>query len=482
MTMNLSQHYSYGKLLRFTLPTILVMVFTSIYGVVDGFFLSNFAGKIPFAAVNFIMPFTMILSSIGFMMGTGSSALIGCTLGEGNPDKARNQFTGLFVSTIGIGLCAAGIGYLLLRPVLSWMGCTEAMLPYAYEYAFVLLWFLPFYMIQMYFQSVFVTAARPGMSFMVTLAGGLLNVVLDALFIGAFQWGVAGAAIATGLGQMLAAILSILCFVRWKKRKPGAQENSDALYYTRFKIHGKEVFQAASNGMSEFFSNAASSLISILYNFQLLRFAGEEGVAAYGTLMYVSMIFMAISIGYTMGSAPLVSYQYGAGNKQELTSLTRKSLVIITIGSIAMMLLAEAIAEPMAQIFAGYDPQLMAITVQAFRICSPVFLFSGFAIFGSGFFTALNNGPVSALIALIRTLGFQVGFILAFPLIWGLDGVWFSMVAAEAMAMLVSFILLYLYRRKYGYFSKSNEKGGSDGKKEETSRKGAKTAQFHQAF
>lgn len=447
MTMSLGEHYTCPKLLRFTFPTVLVLVFTSIYGVVDGFFLSNFAGKIPFAAVNFIMPYTLILSSIGFMMGTGSSALIGRTLGEGRPGRAREQLSGLFASTIGIGLTAAIAGLLLLNPVLTLMGCTESMRPFAYEYAFVLLLFLPMYMIQMYFQSVFVTAARPETGFKVTLVGGLLNIGLDYLMISVLQWGVAGAAIATGMGQSAAAILSVASFIQKPEKR-----KEDGMYFVRFKISVREVMQAASNGISELFSNAASSLISILYNFQLLKYAGEEGVAAFGTLMYVSMIFMAVSIGYTMGAAPLISYQYGAGDHWELSSLTGKSLVIITIGAFAMFGLAEMLAEPLAYLFAGYDPQLMEITVQAFRICSPVFLFSGFAIFGSGFFTALNNGPVSAAISMIRILVFQVGFILVFPLIWGLDGIWFSMTAAEAMSVVIVFVLLFAYRKRYGYF------------------------------
>lgn len=452
MTTNLSRHYSYGRLLRFTLPTIFVMVFTSIYTVVDGFFLSNFAGKIPFAAANFIMPFAMILNSLGYMMGTGSSALIGRTLGEGNPDKARSQFTGLFVTSIIIGVIAGIGGILLLNPVLSWMGCTPIMRPYSYEYGLVLLCFLPMAMIQMYIQPIFVTAGRPGAGFAVSVAGGLLNMVLDALFIGLYDWGVAGAALATGLGQSFAAVLSIICLLPKKKT-----QQEESLWFGRLKISAREALQAVSNGISEFLSNAASSLISVFYNFQLLRFAGEEGVAAYGTLMYVSMISMAVSIGYSMGSSPLVSYQFGADNRKELASLTRKSIVIILTGSVAMFLLAEALADPLAHLFAGCDPKLMKLTVQAFRTCSPVFLFSGFAIFGSGFFTALNNGRVSALIALIRTLVFQVGFILVFPMISGVDGIWFSMVAAEAMAVLVSILLLFLYRKKYGYFGSGRQ-------------------------
>lgn len=440
--MYLSQHYSYGKLLKFTLPTIFVMVFTSIYGVVDGFFLSNFGGKIPFAAVNFVMPVLMILSSLGFMMGTGSSALIGRTLGENEPQRARSQFTSLFGATVLLSAAAACLGLLFLPSVLHLMGCTETMMPYARDYGTIILCFLPFYMIQMYFQAVFVTAGRPKASFLVTVAGGLVNMVLDAVFIGVLGWGAAGAAAATGLGQLTTAVLSVLCFV--KKR--------GTLYFSSFRFCIKDIFQAASNGISELLSNAAASLISVLYNFQLLRFVGEEGVAAYGTLMYVAMIFMAISIGYGMGAGPLISYQYGADNKAELASLTKKSVVIITIGSAVMFALAELLAQPLAHMFAGYDAQLMAVTIQAFRICSPVFLFSGFAVFGSGFFTALNNGPVSALISVIRTMGFQVGFILVFPLLWGQEGIWFSMVAAEFMAMIISGLLLWGFRKRYGYF------------------------------
>ncbi len=447
MKLSLNEHYSYGKLLRFTFPTILVLVFGSIYGVVDGFFLSNYAGKMPFAAVNFIMPFTMILSSLGYMMGTGSSALIGKTMGQGQPELARKQFTGLFITTIIIGLLTALLGMALLHPVLDILGCTAQMRPFAYNYAQILLSFLPFAMIQMYFQTIFVTAARPALNFIVALGAGMLNMVLDWLMIGVLDWGVAGAAIATGLGQTLAAVCSMICFL-----KPLAGKDENALYFTQFKLKAREVMEAMSNGMSEFFTSAASAIISILYNFQLLRLAGENGVAAYGTLMYVSMIFMAISIGYSAGVSPLISYQYGAGNRKELSSLTKKSLVIISIGAVAMFGLAEVLAQPLSSLFAGYDPELMELTISAFRICSPVFLFSGFAIFGSSFFTALNNGPISAAISLIRTVGFQIGFVLVFPALWGLNGVWASMVAAEVMAVLITFILLYRCRKRYGYF------------------------------
>lgn len=447
MQLKLSEHYNYKKLLRFTLPTILGLVVTSIYGVVDGFFLSNFAGKLSFAAVNFIMPYTLILTSLGYMMGSGSSALIAKTIGQKRPDQARKLLTGLFVVSLILGIGTSLAGRALLNPVLDLMGCTPALRQDAYTYALILLAFLPCSMIQMYFQTIFVTAARPLHNFVITLCAGVLNIFLDWLMVGTLGWGAAGAACATGLGQSLAALLSLVFFV-----KPMAGKGENALYFCRFTITAREVGSAMVNGMSELFTNAATSIISILYNFQLLRFAGENGVAAYGTLMYVSMIFMAVSIGYSIGVSPLVSYQYGAASHQELSSLLKKSLVILLIGAVSMFGLAELLAEPLASLFAGYDPELMDLTIQAFRCCSPVFLFSGFAIFGSSFFTALNNGPVSAAISLIRTLVFQIGFILIFPLFWGLNGVWFSMVAAEAMAVVITAFLVYRFRHQYGYF------------------------------
>lgn len=428
------------------------MVFTSIYTVVDGFFLSNFAGKIPFAAANFIMPFAMILNSLGYMMGTGSSALIGRPLGEGNPDKARSQFTGLFVTSIIIGVIAAIGGILLLNPVLSWMGCTPIMRPYSYEYRLVLLCFLPMAMIQMTIHPIFVTAGRPGAGFAVSVAGGLLNMVLDALFIGLYDWGCGRC----GAGYR---IRTVSCGCAFHNLPASKKENAAGRKSLVWQTEDQR--QRSSPGCFQWHLRVSVQR-GFLPDFRFLQLpaaalCGEEEVAAYGTLMYVSMIFMAVSIGCSMGSSPLVSYQFGADNRKELTSLTRKSIVIILTGSVAMFLLAEALADPLAHLFAGCDPKLMKLTVQAFRTCSPVFLFSGFAIFGSGFFTALNNGPVSALIALIRTLVFQVGFILVLPMIWGVDGIWFSMVAAEAMAVLVSILLLFLYRKKYGYFGSGRQ-------------------------
>lgn len=367
-------------------------------------------------------------------------------------EKARRQFTFLAVSTFVIGLLASMIGLLVLDPLLKLMGCTESMFFHSHRYASILLLFLPIYMLQMYFQSVFVTAARPGTGFAVTLAGGLTNMVFDYVFIGVLGWQDAGAAFATGIGQLVAAALGIFCFIRHPKR-----EIETALYYMPFSFSRNDLLKAMSNGMSEFFSHSASSILSILYNVQLMRYIGEEGVAAFGTIMYLSMIFMAVSIGYTMGVSPLISCQYGAGNREELHSLTTKSIAIIVISSIVMLLLAEGMGEPLSALFAGYDPYLYSITLNAFRICSLVYLFSGMAIFGSGFFTALNNGPVSAAISLIRTLAFQVGFILIFPALWGVDGIWFSMSAAEAMAAAVSVVFLIVYSKRFGYFYRSRQ-------------------------
>ena len=442
MKIQLSDHFNYKKLLRFTLPSIIMMIFTSIYGVVDGFFVSNFVGKTPFAAVNFIMPFLMILGTIGFMFGTGGSALIFKTMEEGKSEKARQQFSLFIYVSLVCGALIAIFGILFIRPIASLPGAEGVMLDHCVTYGRIILVALPAYMLQYEFQSFFVTAEKPQLGLAVTVASGVTNMVLDALFMGVFQWGLAGAAAATALSQTVGGLVPVLYFSR---------PNTSLLRLTGTTFDGKALLKACANGSSELMSNISMSVVSMLYNIQLMKYAGEDGVAAYGVLMYVNMIFLAAFIGYSVGTAPVIGYHYGAGNKEELKSLLRKSLSIIGSFSIAMFLLAEILARPLAGIFVGYDQALLELTLQGFAIYSFSFLFAGIAIYGSSFFTALNNGLVSAFISFLRTLVFQVAAVLIFPLIWDIDGIWISIVAAELMAAAVTTLFLVRMRGKYGY-------------------------------
>ncbi len=442
MNIQLSEHFDYKKLMRFTFPSIIMLIFTSIYGVVDGFFVSNMVGKTPFAAVNFIMPFLMILSSLGFMFGTGGSALIAKTMGEGGTEKANRQFSLIVYVTVILSVVLAGVSFVFLPQIAKLLGAEGEMLKDCITYGRILLIALPFYTLQFEFQSFFVTAAKPQLGLYMTITSGVFNMTLDPLFIMGFGWGLEGAALATAISQFLGGLIPLVYFSR---------PNSSLLRLTGAVFDGKALFKVCTNGSSELMSNISMSVVGMLYNLQLLKYAGENGVAAYGVIMYVNLIFLGVYIGYSVGTAPIISYHFGAKNRDEIKSLLRKSTVIISIFSVIMFALAEASAYYLSYLFVGYDAVLMDITLRGFLIYSFSFLFAGFAIYGSGFFTALNDGLTSALISFLRTLVFQIAAVLIFPLIWKLDGIWISVVAAEVMAVVITVIFLIIKRKKYGY-------------------------------
>ncbi len=442
MNIQLSDHFTYKKLFHFTLPSIFMMIFTSIYGVVDGFFVSNFVGKTPFAAVNFIMPFLMILGAIGFMFGTGGSALISKTMGEGNDEKAKRLFSLFIYVSIICGIVIAGLGILFLRPVTLLLGATGTMVEDCVVYGRIILIALPAFLLQYEFQSFFVTAGKPQLGLAVTVASGVTNMVLDAILVAGFSLGLPGAAAATAFSQVVGGMIPLFYFYR---------PNSSLLKLTKTSWDGSAILKACTNGSSELMSNISMSLVSMLYNAQLMAYAGEDGVAAYGVLMYVNMIFLAAFIGYSVGTAPVIGYHYGAENHHELKSLLKKSLIIIGILSAAMLIAAEVLARPLAVIYVGYDLELLKLTLRGFVIFSFSFLFAGISIYGSSFFTALNNGLVSALISFLRTMVFQIAAVLLFPLIWGIDGIWGSIVIAESMSAIVTVLFLVGMRKKYHY-------------------------------
>jgi len=442
MRIQLSDHFTYRKLLRFTLPSIIMMVFTSVYGVVDGFFVSNFVGKTSFAAVNFIMPFLMMLGPIGFMFGTGGSALIAKTLGEGDRARANRLFTLFVYVTIAISAVLSLLGILFIRPVAALLGAEGAMLEDCVTYGRILLLSTPFLMLQFEFESFFVTAEKPQLGLWVSIAAGVTNIVLDALLTAVFPCGLVGAAVATSVSQFIGGVIPLFYFAR---------PNDSLLRFTKTSFDGRALLRACTNGSSELMSSISMSIVSMLYNIQLLEYAGENGVAAYGVLMYVNLIFLSAFIGYSTGVAPVVSFHFGAGNTNELQNLRRRSLTVIGICSVTMLGLAFVLAHPLSAIFVSYDKPLMELTVRAFMIYSFSFLFAGIAIFGSSFFTALNDGLTSALISFLRTLVFQVAAVLFFPLLWGIDGIWISIVAAEAMAMVATVFFLLLKQKKYQY-------------------------------
>lgn len=443
MRIQLSDHFTYRKLLRFTLPSIVMMVFTSIYGVVDGLFVSNFVGKGPFTAVNLVMPVVMIFGGLGFMFGTGGSALVAKTLGQGRRDQANRYFTMIAIATVGTGIVISALGAAFMRPICHWLRADAEIIDDCVLYGRILLGFNTAYMLQNVFQSFLITAEKPKLGLLATIAAGVTNMVLDALFIAGFGWGVAGAAVATGLSQCVGGLFPLLYFLR---------PNNSLLRLRPVKLQLRPILQSCGNGASEVVSSVTSSIIGMVYNFQLLRFAGKDGVAAYGVLMYTEFIFVAVFIGYAIGSAPVIGYHYGAENTGELKSLLRKSVTLNLGSGIVMLGIAQALAMTLAHLFVGYDPALFSMTVHGFRIFTVAFVLLGLNIFFSSFFTALNNGVVSAAISFLRTFVFKLSAVLVLPLLFKLDGIWWATVVAEVFAFLASGVFLLKNRRKYGYF------------------------------
>lgn len=438
----LSDHFGYRKLMRFTMPSIVMLIFTSIYGVVDGLFVSNFVGKTSFAAVNLIMPVLMILGCVGFMFGTGGGALIAMSLGEGKKEKAGQIFSFIVVFSAICGIVLGLLGIIFIRPVAMMLGAEGKLLNDCILYGRIILAALPFYILQFEFQCLFATAGKPKLGLYVTVAAGVTNMALDALFVAGLRWGLAGAALATLISELVGGAIPVVYFMK---------KNTSLLRLTKFRFDIRILGKAASNGASEFMNNVSASLVSMLYNMQLMKYAGENGIAAYGVVMYVNFIFQAIFMGYSVGSAPIVGFNYGSGNKKELKSILGKGIRIIVVGAFTMFVLGQVLARPLAQVFVGYDKELFDITVAGFMIFSCSFLFSGFPILGSSFFTALSDGLTSALISFLRILVFQVAAVLILPVFFKLTGVWMSVVVAEFLAMIATIIFLVAKKKKYGY-------------------------------
>ena len=446
MHISLSEHFNYHKLLRFTFPSIIMMIFTSVYGVVDGLFVSNFVGKTPFAAINLIWPFLMILGCGGFMIGTGGSALVSKTMGEGDTRRANRYFSLLVLFTVVLGIAITIPGMFLIEPVAILLGADEAMLPYCVTYGRILLAAQTAFMLQGVFQSFLVTAERPTLGLIVTVGAGVTNMVLDFLLIAVLDMGLVGAALATILSQTVGGVVPLIYFLL--PNKSPLRLTSPRMRLTEcLSVIGK----VSVNGSSELMTNISMSVVSMLYNYQLMRLAGEDGIAAYGVMMYVSFVFIAVFIGYAIGSAPIVGFHYGAGNHSELKSLLRKSLTLTVLAGVCMTVLSAVLATPLSGIFVGYDEGLYELTRRGFLLYSVSFLFAGFGIFGSSFFTALGNGGISAAISFLRTLVFQVAAVLILPVFFDIDGVWFSITAAELLATGVTLLFLFGMRRKYKY-------------------------------
>ena len=442
MRIQLSEHFTYKKLIKFTIPTIIMMIFTSIYGVVDGIFVSNCVGSEPFAALNLIYPALMVLGTIGFMIGTGGSALVSKTMGEGDKKKANEYFSMLIYLLIIMSIIFTVLGAIFIKPIAKLLGADESMLADCIIYGRTLMFFLVPFALQNSFQSFLIVAEKPTFGLIVSIAAGVTNMILDFLFVYVLKMGLFGAALATGISQVVGAIIPLIYFIRNK---------DNTLKLTKAKFDLKAILQTCANGSSEMLTNLSMSLVTILYNMQLMKYAGADGVVAYGIIMYVSFIFVGTYLGYSIGTAPIIGYHYGAGNTDELKCLLKKSLILIGVTAIIMTGLAEILSEVLASIFVSYDKELLEMTTIAIRLFSLSFIVSGFNIFASSFFTALNNGFVSATISFLRTLVFQVAVIIILPLLFGLNGIWFAVVIAEILALIVSITFLICNRKKYKY-------------------------------
>ncbi|MBQ6795113.1 MAG: MATE family efflux transporter [Clostridia bacterium] len=442
MAIKLSDHFTLRRLFKFVFPSIVMMVFTSIYGVVDGLFVSNFAGKEAFTAVNLIYPFIMVLGAVGFMIGTGGTAIVAKTLGEGDSKKAKEYFSFLVYATILFGTIIAIAGIALLKPMAQLLGAEGIMVDYCVIYGRIILFALPAFMLQNIFQSFFVSAEKPQLGLFVTVAAGVTNIVLDYLLVGVLPFGLTGAAWATAISQCVGGIVPFLYF---------AFPNKSALKLTRTRVYPKVLIKTCSNGMSELLGNVSMSLVSMLYNFKLIEVAGNDGVAAFGVIMYLQFIFVSIFIGYAIGSAPIISYNYGAGNENELKGVFRKSLIVMVASGVVMTIASFLLSGALSKVFVGYDMELYNMTVRGFKLFSGAFLACGVNIFASSFFTALNNGVISAVLSVLRTVVFQVLFVLLLPMVWGLDGIWISSPMTEIFSAVAAVVFFVAMRKKYNY-------------------------------
>ena len=439
---HLNEHFTYKKIIKAVIMPIFMMVFTSVYSIVDGFFVSNYVNKTAFAALNLVFPTLMILGSIGFMMGAGGSALVAKSLGEGKKDEANKIFSGVVYATAIMGIVVTLLVVFFVKDISVLLGATEEMLPYCVTYARILVAGITLFMIQNLFQTFFIVAERPGLGFFIIAAAGVTNIILDAVFIIVAKLGLAGAAYATVIGQFVGSVIPVIYF--FSKKNP-----SLSLGKPTFAPH--IILKTVTNGSSELLSNIAASIVSIVYNFQLLKFAGENGVSAYGIIMYTSFIFAAVFIGYAIGVAPIVSYNYGAQTHAELKNVLKKSLVLNAVSGAVMTVISASLAKVLASIFVSYDPELLSMTTTAIRIYSVSFIFMGINIFTSSFFTALNNGLISAIVSFSRTLVFQIGAVLLLPLAFGINGIWKAIIVAEGLAFVMDAIFIFVYRKKYNY-------------------------------
>ncbi|MBR3146834.1 MAG: MATE family efflux transporter [Eubacterium sp.] len=442
MRIKLSDHFDYKRLLRYSVSAICMMLFTSIYAIVDGFFVSNYCGKTPFAALNLIYPVIMLISTVGFMVGTGGSAVVARTLGEGDNKRAQRYFSMFVYAAIVLGITLTVLAQIFLPQISRLLGAEGKIFEDTLIYARVVLLSTPMLVLQVMFQTFFNTAEKPKLGFLITVISGGANIVLDFIFVGALGYGLAGAAWATVVSEYLGGAIPLIYFF---------MPNDSLLRMTKTTFEPRVFVHACWNGLSEFMGNVSASIVSILYNIQLLKYAGENGVSAFGVVMYVYLLFSAVMVGYGMATSPIIGFHYGARNMEEVSNVIRRNIVVMAVAGVLMFGAAELLSDAVARLFVSYDDDLMVMTRTAFRVTSITYLVYGYNVCGSSFFTALGNGTLSALIEASRLLIFQIIFLYTLPVIFGLSGIWYTLVASDVAAVGVTAAFLIIYRKKYGY-------------------------------
>lgn len=443
MAVKLSEHFTYKKLLKATLPSIFMMIFVSLYTIVDGIFVANFVGETALSAVNLMSPFCMIIGSLGFMMGAGGAALTAKTLGEQNKKKAQKVFSCCVYFTIILGFVISLTAFIFMKQIAVRLGADEQMLPLCVTYGRILIAAEVAFMLQNMFQNFFMVAEKPGMGFAMSVAAGVVNMVLDALFIVVFKWGIVGAAIATITGQIVGAVAPMVYFL--------SKKNNTSIRFVKTKLDFRVLLKTCTNGSSELLSQVASSVVGIVYNLKLMQLIGQDGVVTYGIIMYISFIFTAVFFGYSIGSAPMIGYNLGAQNSAELKNVLKKSLVVIISFGAVLTAISVGFARPLCMIFVRDNARLLALATKGVQLYCAAFILMGLNIFASSFFTALNNGLVSAILSTVRTLIFQIGAVLILAAVIGADGIWIAVIISEGLALVMSVAFLIANKKKYQY-------------------------------
>lgn len=441
MTSSISQHFKPMQLIRYTMPSMIMMMFMSIYTIADGTIVSKFLGDSALSALNIAYPVVFLVNGIGIMLGTGGSAIIAKKLGEAKDQEAKENFSFFLFTGVVIGLILSALVFVFHAPIIRLLGATDALYQNTKLYLLISMAFAPITVLQLMFQCYFSTAGKPQYSLILTIAGGVVNVVLDLIFIGVLHMGVEGAAIATGLGQCILGFFGLFYFA-WKR---------DGLCFVKFPVHFQTLGQACYNGSSEMVSNLANAVVTLLFNLIMIRLAGEAGVAAITIVLYGQFLFNSLYLGFTIGVAPILSYHYGANTTDELQNVTRLSLIFISISSIVLALVAFLSSEFIVNVFVKPGTQTHAIACYGFALFSINYIFAGTNLFASSLFTALSDGTRSAILSFSRTLFWMVVCLLILPSLFGLTGVWLAVPVAEFLTFLLSLIFLWKYNSKFHY-------------------------------